>query len=211
MKLYGALLSPFVMRPILVSRAKGHPVEASDFDGGIKSEAYLALSPIGKMPLLVDGDFVLPESQLIAEYFDAALDGPKLTPADPQVAARVRLVCRIADTYFVPHLGGLFGARDNPEGLAPAKAGIADALRYIEHFRNADDAFAVGDSFGLADAALIPLFFFLDAMDRGLGTAQLIADQPGVAAYWARAKATELGATSLAEQSEGMKRMMANR
>ena len=211
MKLYGARLSPYVMRPMLVSRAKGSPIEAADFDGGIKSAAYLALSPMGKMPLLVDGDFVLPESQPIAEYLDAVLDGPKLTPADPRTAARVGLICRLADTYFVQHLGGLFGARDKPEGLAPAKAGIGDALAYIEHFRDAGDDFAVGDSFTLADAALIPLFFFLDAMDRNLGTAALIAAQPGVAAYWGRAKAMPLGSQCVAEQAEGLKAMMAGR
>ncbi len=211
MRLYGAKLSPFVMRPILVSRAKGQPLEPSDFEGGIKSDAYLAMSPIGKMPLLVDGDFCLPESQTITDYLDAVLPGPKMVPADPKAAALAHLLCRIADIYFVPHLGGLFSARDKPEGLAPAKAGIGEAIAHLEHFRSAHDAFAVGSSFTIADAALIPLFFFLDAMDRNLGTAQLIADQPGVAAWWARAKASELGATSLAEQAEGMKQMMANR
>ena len=211
MELYGAKLSPFVMRPVLVSRAKGHPLVPLDFAGGLKSDAYLALSPIGKMPLLVDGDFSLPESQVITDYLDAVLDGPKMVPAEPRQAALARLLCRIADVYFVPHLGGLFGARDKPEGLAPAKEGIAAALAYIEHFRDAGDAFAVGSAFTIADAALIPLFYFLDAMDRGLGTAALIAAQPGVAAWWARARASELGSTCLAEQAEGMRAMMANR
>ena len=211
MQLYGARLSPFVMRPVLVARAKGHALEPQNFEGGIKSDAYVALTPTAKMPLLVDGDFALPESQVIAEYLDNVLDGPKLIPTDPQAAARTRLICRLADVYVVPHLGALFNRRDKPEGLAPALAGIADGLGHIEHFRDVDDAMAVGDSFTIADAALIPLFFFFDALDRGAGTSRLIADRPGLAAWWTRAKASELGGQCVAEQAEGLKSMMASR
>lgn len=206
MHLYGAKVSPFVMRPVLAARAKGHEIEPQDFEGGIKSPAYLALSPMGKMPLLVDGDFALPESQPITDYLDRVLPGPKLAPEEPQAAARCRLIVRIADVYMVPHLGGLFG-RNGPDGVAPAKAGIGEALGYIEHYRDAADAFVVGDAFTVADAALIPLFFFLDAMDRTAQTGALLADRPGLAAWWDRAKASDLGARCIAEQTAGLKAM----
>ena len=205
MHLYGGKLSPFVMRPVLAARAKGHELEPEDFEGGIKSPAYLALSPLGKMPLLVDGDFALPESQAITDYLDRKLSGPMLSPDEPQAAARCRLIVRLADLYVVPHLRGLFGGRDNPDGIAPAKAGIADGLGYIEHYRVADDAFIVGNAFSVADATLIPLFFFFDAFDRTMQTGALVADRPGLAAWWARAKASELGARCIAEQAAGLK------
>ena len=205
MKLYGIKLSPFVMRPVLVARAKGHELEPEAFEGGIKSEAYLALSPLGKMPLLVDGDFALPESQVIADYLNATLSGPSLVPADPKTAARMRLIVRLTDIYIVPHVGGVFNARDKPEGLAPAIAAIGEALGHIEHFRVGDDAFVVGDSFTIADAVLIPLFFFFDAFDRTMQTGALVAVRPGLASWWARAKASELGARCIAEQAAGLK------
>ena len=205
MILYGAKLSPFVMRPVLAARAKGHELEPVDFEGGIKSPAYLALSPLGKMPLLVDGDFALPESQPITDYLDRKLSGPSLAPDEPQAAARCRLIVRIADLYVVPHLGGLFNGRDKPEGIQPAKDGVAQALGYIEHYRVASDAFIVGDVFSVADATLIPLCFFFDAFDRAMGTAALIAERPGLAAWWARAKASELGSRCIAEQAAGLK------
>lgn len=210
MQIYGAKLSPFVMRPVLVARAKGHELEPQAFEGGIKCDAYLALTPTAKMPLLVDGDVCLPESQVIADYLDAVLPGPALIPADPQAAARVRLIVRFADLNIVPHLGGLFRGRDNPDGVPAAMAGIADALGYIEHFRQATDTFAVGESFTQADAALIPLFFFLDAFDRGMQTGALVAARPGLAAWWAHAKTTALAQRCLAEQAEGLKAMMAS-
>ena len=207
MHIYGGALSPFVMRPVLAARAKGLDITSEAFEGGIKSDAYRALSPLAKMPLLVDGDFALPESQVIAEYLDAVLPGPRLMPADAQDAARVRLLVRLADLNLVPHLGGLFRGRDNPEGVTPAKVGLAEGLGFIEHFRKASDVFAVGDSFSLADAALIPLFFFFDAFDKHMHTAALVSANPGLAAWWARAKASELGARALAEQAAGLKAM----
>lgn len=210
MHLYGAKVSPFVMRPVLAARAKGHELEPESFEGGIKSPAYLALSPMGKMPLFVDDDgFALPESQAITDYLDRKLSGPSLAPADAQAAARCRLIVRIADLYIVPHLGGLFGARDKPEGVAPAMEGFAKALDYIEHYRVASDPFVVGDAFTVADAALIPLFFFLDALDRSLQTKALLADRPGLAAWWERAKASDLGARCFEEQMAGLKAMRA--
>ena len=208
MHLYGGKLSPFVMRPVLVARAKGHELEPEDFEGGIKCDAYVAMTPMAKMPLLVDGDFNLPESQVIADYLDAVLDGPKLVSSDPKEAARTRLLVRITDLNIVPHLGGLFRARENPEAVAPALASLGDGLGYIEHFRNDSDVFVVGDSFSIADAALIPLFFFFDAFAKSMPTAELVAATPGLAAWWSRAKASDLGSRCVAEQAAGLQKML---
>jgi glutathione S-transferase len=211
MILYGGKLSPFVMRPLLVSRAKGAEVTLASFEGGIKSPEYLALCPTGKMPLLVDGDLALPESQVIADYLDMVLPGPAMVPADPRGAAMVRLLTRLVDTYMVPSLGGLFRGRENPAGVPDAMKGMGEALGYIEHYRRADDACAFGDSFTMADAAMIPVFFFLDALDGPMPTKGLIAARPGLAGWWDRAKASPLGAQAVAEQAEGLKAMMAAR
>jgi glutathione S-transferase len=123
----------------------------------------------------------------------------------------VRLLVRLADVYMVPHLGGLFAAQANPEGVPAAMEGMGAALGYLEHYRDAGHDFAYGNSFSQADAALIPLFFFLDALDRGLGTAKLLEATPGLAAWWTRAKASDIGARAVAEQAEGLKAMMAAR
>lgn len=209
--IYGGLLSPFVMRPVLAARAKGHDLAVASFEGGIKCEAYLKLAPTGKMPLLVHGDFALFESQPITDYLDAVLPGPKLAPTEPQMAARTRLIVRIADIYMVPHLGGLFQAREKPEGVPVAMDGMAAGLGYIEHVRDAAHDFVVGEAFSVADAALIPLFFFIDALDGNLGTAKLLEAVPGLAAWWTRAKASEMGARAVAEQAAGLKAMFASR
>lgn len=207
MKLYGGLLSPFVMRVALAARFKGLDLPVESFEGGIKSEGYLKLNPLGKMPLLVDGDFALPESAVILDYVDEVGGGASLYPADPKTRARVRLVARMADLYLMPELGVLFRARQDPSVVPGALEKIGKALADIAHFRNDADSFAVGDSFTAADATLIPIFFFLDAFQM-MGTGKLLDAQPGLKGWWERAKASDLGARAVEEQGKALKAFM---
>jgi glutathione S-transferase len=67
MKLYGSLASPYVARVTMFGALKGVNLKVSEpIGGGIKSAEFLALSPIGKMPILDLGDGkVLAESEVI--------------------------------------------------------------------------------------------------------------------------------------------------
>ncbi|MFA5941797.1 MAG: maleylacetoacetate isomerase [Sinimarinibacterium sp.] len=63
-------------------------------DGGEQfSSAYRALNPQARVPLLVDGDFRLNQSQAIMEYLEAVHPQPALAPAGPRAQARVRAFC----------------------------------------------------------------------------------------------------------------------
>jgi glutathione S-transferase len=208
MKLYGAMLSPFVMRVVLTARAKGIDLPVEMPEGGLKTDAYLALNPMGKMPCLVDGDFALPESAVIIDYVEEVGGGGSIYPADPQERARVRLLCRMADLYIVPELVHLFRARENRDAVPGALERLGPALANLDRVRRDSDVFAVGDRFTAADATLIPIFFFFDAFAKPFGTDKLVAAQPRLEAWWARAKASELGSRALAEQAEGMKALL---
>ena len=207
MKLYGGLLSPFVMRVALGARFKGLDLPVESFEGGIKSEAYLKLNPLGKMPLLVDGDFALPESAVILDYVDEVGGGASLYPGDAKTRARVRLVARLADLYLMPEIGTLFRARQDPSVVPGALEKIGKVLGDIAHFRNEADSFAVGDSFTAADATLIPMFFFLDAFAM-MGTGKLLDAQPGLKGWWERAKASDLGKQAVEQQDKALKAFM---
>ncbi len=61
---------------------------------------YLAVNPDGVVPTLVhDGEPIL-ESSVINEYIDAAFAGPRLIPADPLEAARMRTLIKASDDGF---------------------------------------------------------------------------------------------------------------
>jgi glutathione S-transferase/GST-like protein len=51
---------------------------------------YLALNPAGTVPTLVHGRRLFTESTPMCEYIDAAFDGPKLMPDDPEARYHVR-------------------------------------------------------------------------------------------------------------------------
>lgn len=209
MRIYGGLLSPYVMRAALAARFKGHDLPVAMPEGGLKTPGYLALNPMGKMPCLEDGDFHLPESAVIAEYLEEVLDGPSLLPGDARARAKARLLARFADLYLAPALTPIFRAREKPDEVPAALEALARALGQLETLRGADTAWAAGDQPTLADATLMPVFFFLDAFDAAFGTAKLLEAQPGLAAWWARAKASDEGRRMVAEQSAGLAAFMA--
>lgn len=75
--------------------------------GGLKSEAYLALNPQGKMPLLLTpgpAGLALPESECIVQYLldKYASAGPSLVGSTLEKRARAALAARIHDLYIGP-------------------------------------------------------------------------------------------------------------
>ncbi len=209
MRILGGKLSPFVMRCVLAARLKGKELPVEMPAGGLKSADYLALNPMGKMPVLVNADFAIPESAVIVEYLDEVLDGPKLLPEAPEARAMVRLLARMGELYLMPGLSPIFNARANPDGVAEGVAKMADALRCLEAMRPAHMRCMAGDEPTLADATLMPIFFFLDAFDRPFGTARLLEATPGLAAWWADRKATGLGAQMMEEMGAALAAFMA--
>ena len=71
-------------------------------EGDQRSEAFLAINPLGGVPaLVVDGGAVLTQSLAILEYLDEIAPTPPLLPTDPLGRARVRSLCSMlaADTH----------------------------------------------------------------------------------------------------------------
>jgi len=185
MKLYGSLASPFVARCWLVVAAKGGGVDLEMYEGGIKSESYLALNPIGKMPLLVDGETVLPESGVICEYLDRVLAGPALLPSDPPAHARVNLLCRITDLYLYPAAVALLRlpADGDAAAIEKAKSEALAALDYLEHFLT-DTGFAHGDRLSLADMTLHGAVNLAKLVSENHGIDNWLEPRPKLATWW---------------------------
>ncbi|TNF58134.1 MAG: glutathione S-transferase family protein [Burkholderiales bacterium] len=56
-------------------------------------QALRGISPVGKVPVLVDGDLVVWDTLAIAEYLAERFPGRRLWPEDPRQRARARSVC----------------------------------------------------------------------------------------------------------------------
>jgi glutathione S-transferase len=141
---------------------------------GDEGRAELArIWPIASIPVLRDGELVLPESTTIVEYVDS-LAGPALIPADPAAALQARLWDRFADNHLADGMQKIVadelrpeGGRD-PVGVAEARRALDTAFAVLDA-RVAEHRWAGGDAFTVADCAAFPPLFYLRAIHRWEG------------------------------------------
>lgn len=98
-RIYGRRFSPFVRKVLVVAELLGIEVELMAFEAHSPPPEFVAGSPLGKMPLLIDGDYVLPDSSAIVAYLDA-MAGARATvfPADPKALGQTLWFEEYADT-----------------------------------------------------------------------------------------------------------------
>src|SRR5260370_12901282 len=82
-------LCPYVQRAAIALAEKEVPFERIDVDLSNKLDWFLALSPLGKVPLLKVGGEVIFESSVILEYLEETQPRP-LHPVEPLARARHR-------------------------------------------------------------------------------------------------------------------------
>lgn len=138
-------------------------VEAGDEPG---MAAFRAVSPFGKMPVLVDGDRRFVESSVVIEHLDRRAGGGRLIPADPDAALEARLIDRIVDTYvggpmnrIIPRKFRPAGAED-PYGDAQDEAVLASAWDWLEERLADDRTWGAGETFTLADCCAAPILTY---------------------------------------------------
>ncbi len=160
MKLIGAIASPYVTRVVMFARLKGVDLPLEGAPGGSsRSDEYLAMTPIGKIPSLEVNGKVLAESEVICEYLEDAFPEKSGLPADNLDRATSRLMSRLVDLYIGPKFGPMFrqlnpANRDETE-IETAAADFAKAFGFVEHFMG-DGPFCVGTEPTLGDCALAP-------------------------------------------------------
>jgi glutathione S-transferase len=191
MKLLGSALSPFAVRVILAARFKRIDLPVEPPPGGTHTAEYLARNPIGKVPVLVDGSIVLPESDVIVSYLEDRFPAPTLFPGDAAERANLRLLSRLLDSYSVPSFRP-FLANSDPVAVTSALERIDQSLGYLDHFRH-EGEFISGSTFSAADCAWIPFFHIFEQLQDGFRTWDLVRKRPRLEAWWSRARASELG------------------
>src|SRR3972149_6395952 len=91
MNLYPAPPCPFPQRCRIVLYEKGMDFQIIDVDVYNLPEDIAVMNPYNRLPVLVERDLVLYESNIINEYIDERFPHPQLMPADPVMRARARL------------------------------------------------------------------------------------------------------------------------
>ena len=91
MQLYSGTTCPFSHRCRFVLYEKGMDFQVIDVDLFNKPEDIAVMNPYNRLPVLVERDLILYESNIINEYIDERFPHPQLMPGDPVDRARVRL------------------------------------------------------------------------------------------------------------------------
>ncbi|MGH7986895.1 MAG: glutathione S-transferase family protein [Candidatus Binataceae bacterium] len=212
MKLYNMNLSNFATKSRIAIYDKNLPVEIVPPPGdSLKSPEYLKINPLGKIPCLEVDGVIIPESELINEYFEEKFPTPPLLPATPEERAHVRLFTRFHDLYLEPPLRALFGQL-NPKGrdekvVNENLTDIQSRLDQLEKMLADPGDFAAGPDFTLADCALAPTIFFAVNLLPGFGAKPPLEGRTRLAAWWSKVQERQSVSKALAEMGEALKAM----
>ena len=147
--LYDADRCPYCARARIALAEKGVEYELFPIDLSDRPAWLYEKNPLGKVPVLEEDTFVLPESVVIMEYLEERYPEPSLLPADPGERAMVRLVVeqfdkRLGDDYYAVRRG---------EDVARPR--LDARLRELDG-RLDVTPFVAGGEFTLADIAYVP-------------------------------------------------------
>src|SRR6201994_3781378 len=111
LKLVSHKLCPYVQRAVIALTEKGVPFERIDVDLANKPDWFLAISPLGRTPVLQVGDTAIFESAVILEYLEETQPKP-LHPADALRRAEHRGWIEFGSAVL-NDIAGLYSAPDH--------------------------------------------------------------------------------------------------
>jgi glutathione S-transferase len=107
-KIIGSYLSPYVRKVLVCLDIKAIPYQIDPIVPFYGNDEFARLSPVRRIPVLVDDSVTLADSSVICEYLDERYPEPSLFPKGPQLRARARWLEEFADTrmgeVFIWHL-----------------------------------------------------------------------------------------------------------
>ena len=154
--LYDADRCPYCARVRIALAEKGIEYETVEVDLSDRPAWIYEKNPLGKVPVLEEDAFVLPESEVINEYLEERFPQPPLWPADPGERSLARLLVFRFDELSRPY----YALRREEDG---ARARFDSALARLDAVLAAQP-YLTGRGFGLADIAYVP--WLLRARDR---------------------------------------------
>ncbi|WP_310468985.1 glutathione S-transferase family protein [Sphingomonas sp.] len=188
----GSFVSPYVRKVLVCLMLKGLDYRIDPITPFFGNDEFARLSPLRRIPVLIDSEVVLTDSSVICAYLDEAYPGRPLLPVAPAARARARWLEEYADS----RLGDLFiwslfyqkivrpavwgEPGDLPRIERVLREDIPAALDYLEGELPAD-GYLFGD-IGLADIALASFFRNADYADFTVDAARW----PRVAGFVAR-------------------------
>jgi glutathione S-transferase len=167
-RIIGSYLSPYVRKVLAFLELKGLRYEIDPIVPFLGDDRFTQLSPLRRVPVLVDDRVTLADSSVICQYLEDRFPTPALYPADIADRARARWLEEYADSRMGDvFIWGLF----NHAVITPAVWGSPRDLGAIERITREDvppvldylesqvpaEGFLFGD-LGLADISIAVFF-----------------------------------------------------
>jgi glutathione S-transferase len=175
------VLCPYVQRAAIVLAEKRAPFTRRDVDLAHKPDWFLAVSPLGKTPVLLVGETPIFESAVICEYLDDTLE-PRLHPTDALQRARHRAWMEFGSAVL-NDIAAFYTARDEA-ALRARRDQLVQRFATLEAALG-DGPWFDGARFSIVDAVFGPVFRYFETFER-IGEFGFFAGTPKVAAWRAR-------------------------
>jgi glutathione S-transferase len=147
--LYDAARCPFCARVRIVLAEKQVPYDAVAIDLEDRPAWIVEKNPpAGRVPVLEEDGWVLPESAVIDEYLDERYPEPPLLPLDPAERAAARFIVFRFDEFQKPYYALRRGEPGGEASFRCQLAGLDGLLQAMPYL--------TGRAFGLADVAYLP-------------------------------------------------------
>jgi len=98
MLVIGNYLSPYVRKVLVVLGLKGIEYKIDPIVPFFGDDEFSRLSPLRRIPVLIDGDTVVNDSTIICEYLEEQYPDKPLRPDDPVLRARARWIEEYCDS-----------------------------------------------------------------------------------------------------------------
>jgi len=187
----GSYLSPYVRKVLVCLETKGIAYRIDPIVPYYGNEAFERVSPLRRIPVLIDDRIALADSTIICEYLDERYPNPPLLPRETELRARSRWLEEYADSrmgeVFIWHFYNQLVIRKFVWGLPPEepvlKAAIESEIPQVLSYLEAEvpQTGLLFGSLSIADIAIASFFrnagfahFAIDAK-RWPRTAQYIA------------------------------------
>ena len=180
LKLISHTLCPYVQRAVIALTEKGVAFERIDIDLANKPDWFLAISPLGKTPVLQVGDIAIFESAVILEYLEETQARP-LHPVNALTRAEHRGWIEFGSAVL-NDIAGFYAAGD--ETTFKAKTSQLERRFARLEARVAAAPWFDGAEFSLVDAVFGPVFRYFDVFDD-IADFGILAGKPKLA-HWRR-------------------------
>lgn len=161
--LFSYMYCPYSHRCRIVFREKEMEADIREVDINNKPEELSLYNPYGRVPVLVDRDLSLYESNIINEYLDDRFPHPQLMPTDIMLRAKVRLLLHKLDVEIFDHMKILILQRNlKKDRAAMLRKRISEGLIQLSNVLPKGNRYIIDKEFTMLDVALAPLLWRLN-------------------------------------------------